>query len=105
MSSLVDFEDLGELDGGDLKAVFGQVSHDQMLDALVGTAPGLRQRLLTKLSPSSASLLEAEITTRGPVSFETAWRAQRAVVDALCRLSRGGHVAFNDPEDMLDMVA
>ena len=101
MSKLVDFEDLGLLDGADLRAVLGQVSTDQVLDALVGTPASLRQRLLTKLPAASASRLEAQINSHGPVPLEAALSAQRAVVDALCRLSRVGQVAFDDPEDMV----
>jgi flagellar motor switch protein FliG len=106
LSSLVDFEDLGELDGGDLKAVFGQVEPEQVLAALLGVSPALRHRLLTKLSPSSASALEAQIVAHDPISPDSAQHAQRAVVDALCRLSRSGQVAFDDPEDIFtEMVA
>ncbi len=101
MSSLVDFEDLGLLDGGDLRAVFGQVTADQVLDALSGSQSSLRQRLLTKLPTASASRLEAQLNQYGPVSFEAVQTAQRAVVEALCRLSRAGQVAFDDPEDMV----
>ena len=101
MSELVDFEDLGQLDGGDLRAVLDQVSPDQVLDALVGTPTALRQQLLTKLPAASATRLEAQINAHGPVPFESVWNAQRAVVDALCRLSRCGQVAFDDPEDMV----
>lgn len=101
MSNLVDFEDLGLLDGGDLRAVFGQVSLDQVLDALVGIPAGVRQCLLFKLSPSVAAKLEGQVNDRGPVAFETVQSAQVALVDALCRLSRAGQVAFDDPEDMV----
>lgn len=101
MSSLVDFEDLGLLDGGDLRAVFGQVALDQVLAALVGTSSSFRQQLLTKLSPASASRLEAQIHALGPVSFDDVQGAQRELVEVLCRLSRGGQVAFDDPEDMV----
>ena len=101
MSDLVDFEDLGLLDGADLRAVFDQVPEDQLLEALVGATPALRRRLLTKLPAASATRLEAQINAHGPVSFEAAQTAQRAVVEALCRLSRGGQVAFDDPEDMV----
>ena len=101
MSDLVEFDDLELLDGGDLRAVFEQVSSEQILDALVGTRIGFRQLLLTKLPASSAKVLEARIDTHGPVSFESVLTAQRAVVDTLCRLSRAGVVAFDDPEDMV----
>lgn len=101
MSDLVDFEDLGLLDGGDLRAVFGQVTLDQVLAALVGTTTGFRQQLLTKLPVSAASQLEAQVVGHGPVSFSIVRDAQREVVEALCRLSRGGQVAFDDPADMV----
>lgn len=101
MSDLVDFEDLGDLDGSDLRAVLDQVTTEQLLAAMAGTPPGLRRLLLTKLSSASAVQLEAQINAYGTVPFESAKNAQRAVVDALCRLSRAGQVAFNDPEDMV----
>ena len=101
MSDLVEFEDLELLDGHDLRAVFDQVPAPQVLDALVGAKIGFRQFLLTRLPAPSASKLEAQINERGPVSFESVRTAQRAVVDTLCRLSRGGVVAFDDPEDMV----
>lgn len=101
MSDLVNFEDLGYLDGGDLRAVLDQASSDQVLDALVGTPAGVRHQILNKLPSASALALEAQINTRGPVAFESAYTAQRAVVEVLCRLSRSGQVAFDDPDDMV----
>jgi flagellar motor switch protein FliG len=101
LSDLVDFADLEQLDGGDLRSVFDQVAVDQVLEALAGTPIWLRRRLLTKLPIASASRLEAQLNARAPVSFDSARSAQRAVVEALCRLSRAGQVAFDDPEDMV----
>jgi flagellar motor switch protein FliG len=101
LSDLVEFEDLEQLDATDLRAVLDQVPTPQVLDALVGSRPGVRQHLLTKLPQSSATRLEAQINSHGPVSFETVKTAQRFVVETLCRLSRGGQVAFDDPEDMV----
>jgi flagellar motor switch protein FliG len=101
LSNLVDFEDLSLLDGVDLRAVLGQVEPDQVVVALVGVPTGLRQRLLGKLSSSSATRLAAQVQARGPVTTEAARKAQRALVEALCRLSRAGQVAFDDPADMV----
>ena len=101
MSDLVEFDDLELLDGTDLRSVFDQVPPTQVLDALVGTRPSMRQYLLAKLPSSSSVKLEAQVNAHGPVSFETVRTAQRAVVETLCRLSRGGVVAFDDPEDMV----
>ena len=43
LSDLVDFEDLAQLDGADLRAVFGQVPDIDVLDALAGTGLGVRR--------------------------------------------------------------
>jgi len=104
LSDLVHFEDLAQLDGPDLRAVFGQVPDDDVLDALAGATPGILRMFLTKLQPSSAARLEAELVAHGPVGPIDARSAQRNLVEALCRLSRGSQVAFDDPADM-DMVA
>jgi flagellar motor switch protein FliG len=101
LSDLVEMDDLGYLDAHDLRAVLDQVSEPQMLEALGGVSPALRKQLLNKLSTASASRLEAQINDHGPVAPEAAQTAQRALVETLCRLSRGGQVAFDVPEDMV----
>jgi flagellar motor switch protein FliG len=97
----VDFEDLALLDTRDLRMVLREVPVTQVLEALVGTPAGFRQSLLTKLSPPEAARLETEVAQHGPVTFEAVRTAQRTLVDALCCLSRGGQVAFSNPEDMV----
>jgi flagellar motor switch protein FliG len=101
LSDLVDFEDLGFLDGGDIRAVLDQADEEHVLDALAGSPAHLRHQILTKLPSASAHALEAQINSHGPVADESAFCAQRAVVEVLCRLSRSGQVAFDDPEDMV----
>jgi flagellar motor switch protein FliG len=101
LSELVEIDDLALLDGHDLRAVFSQVSEPQLIEALSGAAPVLRAQLLRRLSADLATRLEAQITSRGPVPPVAVQRAQRALVDALCRLSRGGQVAFDVPGDMV----
>ncbi len=101
MSDLVDFEDLAQLDGADLRAVFDQVSFEEVLDALSGTSLGVRRLFLSKFVPSTAAKLEAEVDAHGPVGFPAVHSAQRSLVEALCRLSRLSQVAFDDPADMV----
>lgn len=101
MSDMVDFEDLAQLDGGDLKAVFAQVEDRDILDALAGATPHVRRLVLTKLPAASAARLEAGLDGHGPVAVPTVQAAQRNLVEALCRLSRGGQVAFDDPADLM----
>ena len=101
MSDLVDFEELDGLDGGDLRSVFEEVGTDQVVEALLGSPTHVRERLLLKLSRPSVERLSAEMDGHAPIPIESARAAQRAVVEALCRLGRTGVVAFDDPEDMV----
>jgi flagellar motor switch protein FliG len=100
LSDLVAFEDLGDLDGNDLRAVLEEVPREQLLEALSGLSPTTRRVLLNNLSTASVDALELELGTFRSVPSESAQAAQRALVDALCRLSRAGQVAFDDPDDM-----
>jgi flagellar motor switch protein FliG len=101
LSDLVEIDDLGLLDGHDLRAVFSQVSVPQLMEALSGTEPTLRAQLLRKLPTTQASRLAAEIDVCGAVDPAAVQLAQGAVVAALCRLSRCGQVAFDIPGDMV----
>jgi flagellar motor switch protein FliG len=101
LSDLVEIDDLGLLDGHDLRAVFSQIPEPQLVEALSGTDPSLRAQLLRKLSPTVASRLTAEIDARGSIEPIAVRLAQSAVVEALCRLSRCGQVAFDIPGDMV----
>lgn len=101
LSEYIEFDDLDLLDGGDLRAVFSQVSTDQALEALAGTPSSLRNQLLAKLSETEAIAMEAQVAAHGPVSLDSVRQAQQAVLEALQRLSRTGIVAFDDPADMM----
>src|SRR3954470_9957405 len=83
LSDLVDFEDLAQLDGADLRAVFGQVDDIDVLDALAGTGLGVRRMILSKLPPATAARLDAEVDGHGPVAFPAVHAAQRSLVEAL----------------------
>ena len=101
MPEFLDFEDLAHLDGGDLRAVFSQVPAAQLLSALAGATPGLRRQLLMRLSREASTRLKADLDSHGPITPGEARAAQKALLDALCRLSRGGLIAFDSPEDMV----
>jgi flagellar motor switch protein FliG len=101
LSDLVEIDDLGLLDGHDLRAVFSQISEPQLVEALSGTDLALRAQLLRKLSPALSGRLAAEIEARGSIEPGAVRLAQGAVVEVLCRLSRCGQVAFDIPGDMV----
>ena len=100
MSDSTAFDDLEMLDGGDLKAVFEQVTRDEVVAALWGAHASLRGRLLLKLSKRFATPIQQAINAAEHFSFEQVRNAQHKIVDAMCQLSRAGQIAFDVPEDM-----
>ena len=100
MSESTVFDDLEMLDGGDLKAVFEQVTKEEAVAALWGAQAALRGRLLLKLSKRYATPMQQAIDAAEHFSFEEVRNAQHRLVDAMCQLSRTGQIAFDVPEDM-----
>ena len=102
--NLVEIEDLDQLDPADLRAVFAEVEPQRVVLALAGIEPGLRKRLLARLPRGSVdpALAQPQVPPRAADEVQ---EARLSVVDALCRLARRGQIAFDHPEDVLDMVA
>ena len=100
MSESTVFDDLELLDGGDLKAVFEQVSKEEVVAAMWGAHASLRGRLLLKLSRRYATPIQQAIDATEHQSFEDVRNAQHKIVEAMCQLSRTGQIAFDVPEDM-----
>lgn len=105
MSSLIEFDDLGSLSAVDLLTVLTQAPVPMVLDALAGSAAGLRRRLLQRLPGESCRRLEAQLAAHGPVALESVRAAQLGLIEVLRRLAQQGIVAFDDPADMTNMVA
>lgn len=101
MPDFLEIDDLAMLNGGDLRAVLGQVPVEQLLAALSATTPGLQRQLLMKLPRETSAKLDQALGLLGQVSPAEAKLAQRALLNALSRLSRAGAIAFDLPEDMV----
>ena len=101
MSETIAFDDLDMLDGGDLKAVFDQVTMDEVVAALWGANPALRGRLLRRLAKRQSVQIAQAIAAAEPHNFEQVRGAQQKLVAVMCRLSRAGQIAFDVPEDMV----
>ena len=102
--NLVEIDDLDQLDASDLRAVFAQVAPDRAAAALIGLDPGLRRRLLARLPQNTARALDTPGESPA-LSAESVLAARRTLLDTLCGLARRGQIAFDHPEDILDMVA
>ena len=97
----IDLEDLADLASADLRAVFHEVGSERVILALADAPPALRRRLLKRWGPAGP---DARTIPLNPSDDQVRW-ARRALLDAVCRLSRVGLIAFDHPDDILDQVA
>lgn len=100
MSETTEFDDLNLLDAADVAAVFDQVPQDDVVAALWGAPAGLRVRLVNRLRRPQTQVIEQAIAAIEHLTFEQVRGAQQRIVAAMCRLSRGGQIAFDPAEDM-----
>ncbi len=105
--NLVVIDDLDQLDTPDLRAVLALVDFGQVAAAFVGLDANLRRRLLNRLPQATARAIDSYFSqpSAEPLSAEFVLAARETVVEVLCRLARHGQIAFDHPEDILDMVA
>jgi flagellar motor switch protein FliG len=105
--NLVEIDDLDQLDASDLRAVFAQVEPERVATALTGLEPGLRRRLLGRLPRDTIRTLDHAqgAPSATSISAESVLAARRSIVEVLCGLARRGQIAFDHPEDILDLVA
>jgi flagellar motor switch protein FliG len=101
MSESMEFDDLELLERGDLDAVLKALEPAEVVAAFWGVSSGMRCRLLGKLPRRSAAKIQQDMSATEHVSFEQVRGAQQKVIAIMCRLSRGGQIAFDVPEDLV----
>ena len=89
------------LDGNDLRGVFEQMEPAEVVAALWGATPHLRGQLLRKLPRRQSTAIAELVAATAHLTFEQVRTAQRQAISVMCRLSRGGQIAFDVPEDLV----
>ncbi|MBI1390730.1 MAG: hypothetical protein GC154_20050 [bacterium] len=79
------FEDLVTMDDAQLKRALEEVHRKTLAIALKGTAPSLRDKVMTCLSSRAARMLEDDMDAMGPQPRHLVEEAQRVVTEALRR--------------------
>jgi flagellar motor switch protein FliG len=95
---LFPFEDLGKLSDSDLQTVLSSIETSLWALALLSATRSLTQRLLERLPPQDAAVLEAEIQRLGVMPRSRVEKARRQIVDVVLRLADAGAISGPDAD-------
>lgn len=89
---MVVFEDLGDLDRRGVQAILKEIDKADLLLALSGTSPEMRDLFLRNLSSRAAADLEEEMEIMGPTPKSALQTAQENIVEVAMRLAEEGTI-------------
>ena len=98
-SMLFTFEDIVKLSTRDRTALFDKVPSDRVVVALKGTAPELREGLLSALASRVRRMVEQELTSGGPSSAREVADARRLITDIAMEMAGRGEIEIRGGQD------
>ncbi len=88
----VRFDDLARWDDATLAVVFRAATAELMITALIGAAPELIDRILSRLPPSQADTLCRKLHHPGPIRLKDVETARQRIADVARRLAIEGRI-------------
>jgi flagellar motor switch protein FliG len=88
------FDDLDQVDDKGIQALLKEVQSEQLVVALKGAKPEMRERFLKNMSSRAAETLKEELDSRGPVRVSEVESEQKELVKILRRLADEGQITL-----------
>ena len=88
------FDDLDQVDDKGIQALLKEVQSEQLVIALKGAKPEMRDRFLKNMSTRAAETLKEELDSRGPVRVSEVEAEQKELVKILRRLADEGQITL-----------
>ena len=88
------FDDLDQVDDKGIQALLKEVQSEQLVIALKGAKPEMRERFLKNMSTRAAETLREELESRGPVRVSEVEVEQKELVKVLRRLADEGQITL-----------
>lgn len=95
------FDNLLELDDRGIQTLLREVSSDQLVVALKGAEPQLREKIFKNMSTRAADMVRDDLETLGPVRVADVEAAQREMLTAAQRLADEGQLALGSSDDFV----
>ncbi len=87
------FEDLIKIDDKGIQLILREVQSDQLIVALKGADPELREKIFKNMSQRAAETLREDLESKGPVKLSEVEAEQKEILKAVRRLADEGQIA------------
>lgn len=88
------FENLLEIDDRGIQTILREVQSDQLVIALKGAQPEMRDKIFKNMSSRAAEMLKEDLESRGPVRLSEVETAQKEILKIARRLAEEGQIAL-----------
>lgn len=93
------FSDLLKLDNKSMQRVLREVQSEQLIVALKGAEPEMRERVFSNMSSRAAETLRDDLDSRGPVKLSDVELQQKEILKVARRLSDEGEIMIGGAGD------
>lgn len=92
MDEMFVFDNLLDMDDRSIQTLLREVANDQLVLALKGASPELREKIFKNMSQRAAEMLREDLESRGPVRVSEVEAAQKEILKVVRRLAEEGQV-------------
>jgi flagellar motor switch protein FliG len=89
------FENLMDVDDRGIQVILREVQGDQLIIALKGANPELREKIFKNMSSRAAEMLREDLESKGPVRLSEVEAAQKEILKTARRLSEEGQIMLS----------
>ena len=86
------FENLLDIDDRGIQVILREVQSDQLVIALKGAAPEMRDKIFKNMSTRAAEMLKEDLESKGPVRLSEVEASQKEILKIARRLSEEGQI-------------
>lgn len=94
MDNMFTFDDLEKLDDKGFQALLKEVQTDQLVLALKGASPEIREKVFRNMSTRAAETLREDLESRGPVRLSEVEAEQKEMLKIVRRLADEGQIVL-----------
>jgi flagellar motor switch protein FliG len=93
------FDNLLDVDDRGIQALLKEVQSDQLIIALKGAAPELREKVFRNMSSRAAEMLREDLESKGPVRLSDVEAEQKEILKVARRLADEGQIVLGGKGD------
>lgn len=94
MDNMFTFDDLEKIDDRGFQTILKEVQSDQLIIALKGASPEIREKVFTNMSSRAAESLREDLESRGPVRLSEVEAEQKEILKIVRRLVDEGQIVL-----------